>query len=145
MRDSRVPSNVSGSFLSYNDLLIYPATPIPAASGWSAYATSGANQPMAVRYGRSVRLTGAFKNNTTLPNTNETYKIGTLPVGLRPSTQEKWLAKGAGTTIFQITVDTNGDIFVNYRLGWTGSTFGYLTNNSGDIFNIAGGFAAADI
>lgn len=145
LRDSRVPSNVSGSFLSYNDLLIYPATPIPAASGWSAYATSGANQPMAVRYGRNVRLTGAFKNNTTLPNTNETYKIGTLPVGLRPSTQEKWLAKGAGTTIFQITVDTNGDIFVNYRLGWTGSTFGYLTNNSGDIFNIAGGFAAADI
>ncbi|TXW62236.1 hypothetical protein [Enterococcus gallinarum] len=145
LRDSRVPSNVSGSFLSYNDLLIYPATLIPAASGWSAYATSGANQPMAVRYGRSVRLTGAFKNNTTLPNTNETYKIGTLPVGLRPSTQEKWLAKGAGTTIFQITVDTNGDIFVNYRLGWTGSTFGYLTNNSGDIFNIAGGFAAADI
>lgn len=145
LRDSRVPSNVSGSFLSYNDLLIYPATPIPAASGWSAYATYGANQPMAVRYGRSVRLTGAFKNNTTLPNTNETYKIGTLPVGLRPSTQEKWLAKGAGTTIFQITVDTNGDIFVNYRLGWTGSTFGYLTNNSGDIFNIAGGFAAADI
>lgn len=145
LRDSRVPSNVSGSFLSYNDLLIYPATPIPAASGWSAYATSGANQPMAVRYGRSVRLTGAFKNNTTLPNTNETYKIGTLPVGLRPSTQEKWLAKGAGTTIFQITVDRNGDIFVNYRLGWTGSTFGYLTNNSGDIFNIAGGFAAADI
>lgn len=145
LRDSRVPSNVSGSFLSYNDLLIYPATPIPAASGWSAYATSGDNQPMAVRYGRSVRLTGAFKNNTTLPNTNETYKIGTLPVGLRPSTQEKWLAKGAGTTIFQITVDTNGDIFVNYRLGWTGSTFGYLTNNSGDIFNIAGGFAAADI
>lgn len=145
LRDSRVPSNVSGSFLSYNDLLIYPATPIPAASGWSAYATSGANQPMAVRYGRSVRLTGAFKNNTTLPNTNEIYKIGTLPVGLRPSTQEKWLAKGAGTTIFQITVDTNGDIFVNYRLGWTGSTFGYLTNNSGDIFNIAGGFAAADI
>lgn len=145
LRDSRVPSNISGSFLSYNDLLIYPATPIPAASGWSAYATSGANQPMAVRYGRSVRLTGAFKNNTTLPNTNETYKIGTLPVGLRPSTQEKWLAKGAGTTIFQITVDTNGDIFVNYRLGWTGSTFGYLTNNSGDIFNIAGGFAAADI
>ncbi|MGJ1029958.1 hypothetical protein ACR763_07160, partial [Enterococcus gallinarum] len=62
LRDSRVPSNVSGSFLSYNDLLIYPATPIPAASGWSAYATSGANQPMAVRYGRSVRLTGAFKN-----------------------------------------------------------------------------------
>lgn len=145
LRDSRVPSNVSGSFLSYNDLLIYPATPIPAASGWSAYATSGANQPMAVRYGRSVRLTGAFKNNTTLPNTNESYKIGTLPVGLRPSTQEKWLAKGAGTTIFQITVDRNGDIFVNYRLGWTGSTFGYLTNNSGDIFNIAGGFAAADI
>lgn len=145
LRDSRVPSNVSGSFLSYNDLLIYPATPIPAASGWSAYATSGANQPMAVRYGRSVRLTGAFKNNTTLPNTNEIYKIGTLPVGLRPSTQEKWLAKGAGTTIFQITVDTNGDILVNYRLGWTGSTFGYLTNNSGDIFNIAGGFAAADI
>ena len=145
LRDSRVPSNVSGSFLSYNDLLIYPATPIPAASGWSAYATSGANQPMAVRYGRSVRLTGAFKNNTTLPNTNKTYKIGTLPVGLRPSTQEKWLAKGAGTTIFQITVDTNGDILVNYRLGWTGSTFGYLTNNSGDIFNIAGGFAAADI
>lgn len=145
LRDSRVPSNVSGSFLSYNDLLIYPATPILAASGWSAYATSGANQPMAVRYGRSVRLTGAFKNNTTLPNTNEIYKIGTLPVGLRPSTQEKWLAKGAGTTIFQITVDTNGDILVNYRLGWTGSTFGYLTNNSGDIFNIAGGFAAADI
>ena len=136
-----------GGNLTFQDLYSIGKTGIPAASGWSQYSTSpsSGNFPSATRLGRMVQVSGAFKNNSTLPNTNDTYVVGVLPVGFRPQMQVKYLGKGAGTTIFTVTIDTNGEISINYRLGWTGSSFGYLTNNANDIFNIAGVFSAADV
>ncbi|MBW5474375.1 hypothetical protein [Enterococcus gallinarum] len=147
LRDSRVPSNVSGSFLTYNDLLIYPATAIPPASGWAAYSTSpsNANYPAATRNGRNVQLTGAFKNNTALTDANTTYVIGILPVGLRPAAATKYIQKSNGNVIFMVTINTNGEIAIDYRLGWAGSAYGFVSSNAGSIFNIAGSFVAADI
>ncbi|QGR80776.1 hypothetical protein FOC36_00610 [Enterococcus gallinarum] len=136
-----------GGNLTFQDLYSIGKTGIPAASGWSQYSTSpsSGNFPSATRLGRMVQVSGAFKNNSTLPNTNDTYVVGVLPVGFRPQMQVKYLGKGAGTTIFMVTIDTNGEISISYRLGWTGSDFGYLTNNANDIFNIAGVFSAADV
>lgn len=136
-----------GGNLTFQDLYNIGKTGIPAASGWSQYSTSpsSGNFPSATRLGRMVQVSGAFKNNSTLPNTNNTYVVGVLPVGFRPQMQVKYLGKGAGTTIFMVTIDTNGEISISYRLGWTGSSFGYLTNNANDIFNIAGVFSAADV
>lgn len=136
-----------GGNLTFQDLYNIGKTGIPAASGWSQYSTSpsSGNFPSATRLGRMVQVSGAFKNNSTLPNTNDTYVVGVLPVGFRPQMQVKYLGKGAGTTIFMVTIDTNGEISISYRLGWTGSDFGYLTNNANDIFNIAGVFSAADV
>lgn len=136
-----------GGNLTFQDLYNIGKTGIPAASGWSQYSTSpsSGNFPSATRLGRMVQVSGAFKNNSTLPNANNTYVVGVLPVGFRPQMQVKYLGKGAGTTIFMVTIDTNGEISISYRLGWTGSNFGYLTNNANDIFNIAGVFSAADV
>ena len=136
-----------GGNLTFQDLYNIGKTGIPAASGWSQYSTSpsSGNFPSATRLGRMVQVSGAFKNNSTLPNTNDAYVVGVLPVGFRPQMQVKYLGKGAGTTIFMVTIDTNGEISISYRLGWTGSSFGNLTNNANDIFNIAGVFSAADV
>ncbi|VFA64227.1 phage minor structural protein, N-terminal region [Enterococcus saccharolyticus] len=136
-----------GGNLTFQDLYNIGKTGIPAASGWSQYSTSpsSGNFPSATRLGRMVQVSGAFKNNSTLPNANNDYVVGVLPVGFRPQMQVKYLGKGAGTTIFMVTIDTNGEISISYRLGWTGSDFGYLTNNANDIFNIAGVFSAADV
>lgn len=136
-----------GGNLTFQDLYSIGKTGIPAASGWSQYSTSesSGNFPSATRLGRMVQVSGAFKNNSTLPNTNDTYVVGLLPVGFRPKMQVKYLGKGAGTTIFMVTIDTNGEISISYRLGWTGNNFGYLTNNANDIFNIAGVFSAANV
>ena len=146
-RINMIDSQGRGGNLTFQDLYSIGKTGIPAASGWSQYSTSpsSGNFPSATRLGRMVQVSGAFKNNSTLPNTNNTYVVGVLPVGFRPQMQVKYLGKGAGTTIFMVTIDTNGEISISYRLGWTGSDFGYLTNNANDIFNIAGVFSAADV
>lgn len=146
-RINMIDSQGRGGNLTFQDLYSIGKTGIPAASGWSQYSTSpsSGNFPSATRLGRMVQVSGAFKNNSTLPNTNNTYVVGVLPVGFRPQMQVKYLGKGAGTTIFMVTIDTNGEISISYRLGWTGSSFGYLTNNANDIFNIAGVFSAADV
>ncbi|MFZ7152110.1 hypothetical protein ACLSYG_17070, partial [Enterococcus gallinarum] len=124
-RINMIDSQGRGGNLTFQDLYSIGKTGIPAASGWSQYSTSpsSGNFPSATRLGRMVQVSGAFKNNSTLPNTNNTYVVGVLPVGFRPQVQVKYLGKGAGTTIFMVTIDTNGEISISYRLGWTGSSF----------------------
>lgn len=136
-----------GGTLTYNDLYSLPKTEIPAASGWSPYSTSSSNTnyPAATRTGRTVQLTGAFKNNSLLSNANTSYVIGILPVGFRPSAACKYPQKSNGDVIFMITVNINGEIAIDYRLGWSGSAYGFVSSAAGSIFNIAGTFAAADI
>lgn len=143
MTDSR--SSVGTGELNYSDLINVSATPISAASGWSQYATSGSNLPTATRNGRIVSLSGAFKNNSPLNSANTVYTIGTLPLQFRPLTEQRILTKGAGTSIQMMIITTSGDIQIQYRLGWTGSTYGYISNNAGDIFNIHCNYPGANI
>lgn len=136
-----------GGTLSFQDLYSQATTSLMPASGWSQYSNdpSNGNHPTVTRQGRLVTLAGAFSNNNQLPADNNSYTMTTIPVGYRPAQLVKWLAKGSGTSIFMITVESNGTLYINYRLGSTSGGFGYVVNASGNLFNIAGSYSAADI
>lgn len=136
-----------GGTLSFQDLYSQATTSLMPASGWSQYSNdpSNGNHPTVTRQGRLVTLAGAFSNNNQLPADNNSYTMTTIPVGYRPAQLVKWLAKGSGTSIFMITVESNGTLYINYRLGSASGGFGYVVNASGNLFNIAGSYSAADI
>lgn len=136
-----------GGNLTFQDLYSIQKTSLMPASGFSQYSNdvNSGNHPTATRVGRMVSLAGAFSNNNSLPATNNDYTLCTLPVGLRPANLVKWVGKGSGTSIFMITVESNGRVYINYRLGSASGGFGYVTNDAGNIFNIAGSFVAADV
>lgn len=149
MADSRGMGNMTSSYLTYNDLVTTQPEGIPAASGFSQYATSGNNYPTGRRSGRTVTLSGAFKNNNVLPTDNTSYTIGNLPRHLRPISQVKIPQKGSGTTQYLLTIETTGEIKIQYRLGSVtgsgGGGYGYLSNNAGDIWNIHVSYPAQDL
>lgn len=140
-------SSGQGGTLSFQDLYSQATTSLMPASGWSQYSNdpNNGNHPTVTRQGRLVTLAGAFSNNNQLPADNNSYTMTTIPVGFRPAQLVKWLAKGSGTSIFMITVESNGTLYINYRLGSASGGFGYVVNASGNLFNIAGSYSAADI
>lgn len=143
--DSRGVGGATSTFLTYSDLVKIQPIQLTPATGWSVYATSGSNRPIGSRTGRIVTLSGAFKNNSVLSNSNEVITIGSVPNALRPISEVKIIVKGAGTSSYMLIVDTDGLIKIQYRLGWTGSQYGYIQNNSGDIFNIHVTYPGVDI
>lgn len=142
-----IDSQGRGGNLTFQDLFSIERTSLIPASGWSQYSNdvNSGNHPTATRVGRMVSLAGAFSNNDALPTTNNSYTICTLPEGFRPAGLVKWIGKGSGTSIFMITVEATGRVYINYRLGSASGGFGYVTNDKGNIFNIAGSFVAADV
>lgn len=143
--DSRGVGGATSTFLTYSDLVKIQPIQLTPATGWSVYATSGSNRPIGSRTGRIVTLSGAFKNNSVLSNSNDVITIGSVPNALRPLSEVKIIVKGAGTSSYMLIVDTDGLIKIQYRLGWTGSQYGYIQNNSGDIFNIHVTYPGVDI
>lgn len=143
--DSRGVGGATSTFLTYSDLVKIQPIQLTPATGWSVYATSGSNRPIGSRTGRIVTLSGAFKNNSVLSNSNDVITIGSVPNALRPISEVKIIVKGAGTSSYMLIVDTDGLIKIQYRLGWTGSQYGYIQNNSGDIFNIHVTYPGVDI
>lgn len=143
--DSRGVGGATSTFLTYSDLVKIQPIQLTPATGWSVYATSGSNRPIGSRTGRIVTLSGAFKNNSVLSNSNDVITIGSVPNALRPISEVKIIVKGAGTSSYMLVVDTDGLIKIQYRLGWTGSQYGYIQNNSGDIFNIHVTYPGVDI
>ena len=143
--DSRGVGGATSTFLTYSDLVKIQPIQLTPATGWSVYATSGSNRPIGSRTGRIVTLSGAFKNNSVLSNSNDVITIGSVPNALRPLSEVKIIVKGAGTSSYMLVVDTDGLIKIQYRLGWTGSQYGYIQNNSGDIFNIHVTYPGVDI
>lgn len=143
--DSRGVGGATSTFLTYSDLVKIQPIQLTPATGWSVYATSGSNRPIGSRTGRIVTLSGAFKNNSVLSNSNHVITIGSVPNALRPISEVKIIVKGAGTSSYMLIVDTDGLIKIQYRLGWTGSQYGYIQNNSGDIFNIHVTYPGVDI
>ncbi|MFS0997712.1 phage tail spike protein [Enterococcus gallinarum] len=146
-RINMIDSQGRGGNLTFQDLFSIERTSLIPASGWSQYSNdvNSGNHPTATRVGRMVSLAGAFSNNDALPTTNNSYTICTLPEGFRPAGLVKWIGKGSGTSIFMITVEATGRVYINYRLGSASGGFGYVTNDAGNIFNIAGSFVAADV
>ncbi|MCC4043749.1 phage tail spike protein [Enterococcus gallinarum] len=146
-RINMIDSQGRGGNLTFQDLFSIERTSLIPASGWSQYSNdvNSGNHPTATRVGRMVSLAGAFSNNDALPTTNNSYTICTLPEGFRPAGLVKWIGKGSGTSIFMITVEATGRVYINYRLGSASGGFGYVTNDKGNIFNIAGSFVAADV
>lgn len=132
--------------LKYQDLLTLPTIVIPAASGWSPYATSGGNRPTATRNGRLVQLAGAFKNNAEIGDGGDIERImGNLPVGYRPASYVKFIVQASAERIYLLTVEEDGRVTLARHRGWDGSKFGYYKVPAGTWLNIACCYTAADI
>ncbi|MFZ8765527.1 phage tail spike protein [Enterococcus diestrammenae] len=126
--------------LTYQDLMTLPTVGIPAASGWSQYATSGSNWPTATRNGRLVQLTGSFKNSSVIP-AGDASVMGTIPVGYRPAQRCNFLMQGSGRNIYLMYVNTDGRIeFSRYRSGSS-----YADCDAGSWLNVSCSFVAGDI
>lgn len=141
-----------GGTLSFQDLFSLGSTSIPAqGTNFVQYNTdpSSANHPTAIRFGRVVQLTGAFKNVNLIASGVENWIMGTLPVGFRPQSDANFICQGTGANIYMMTVQPGGQIrFGRYR-GDTGSTnnykFDYKDCGAGSWLNIACVYAAANV
>lgn len=132
--------------LTMQDSLVIPETALTNSnSNWAVYATSGSSKPVAMRKGRNITLSGAFKPTKVLPSTGgdaqTLYPICTLPVGLRPEKQMVFMNPGSGIRLFWLTVDVNGVVSASRNR----NEGGYNDFNLGGFYSIACNFPAADI
>lgn len=132
--------------LTMQDSLVIPETALTNSnSDWAVYATSGSSKPVAMRKGRNITLSGAFKPTKVLPSTGgdaqTLYPICTLPVGLRPEKQMVFMNPGSGIRLFWLTVDVNGVVSASRNR----NEGGYNDFNLGGFYSIACNFPAADI
>lgn len=76
-----------------------------------AYSTvSGhAEEPKAVKYGRMVNMSGAFKNINVRPDTG-TFVMGKVPSGCEPLYRQCVLAQGTSQAKFLLTIETDGTL-----------------------------------
>ena len=132
--------------LEFQDLMTISETALSNSnSDWAVYATSGASKPTALRRGRNVTLSGAFKPTKILPSTGgdaqTLYPICTLPVGLRPEKQMVFMNPGSGIRLFWLTVDVNGVVSASRNR----NEGGYNDFNAGGYYSIACSFPAGNI
>lgn len=132
--------------LGFQDLMTISETALSNSnSDWAVYATSGASKPTALRRGRNVTLSGAFKPTKVLPSTGgdaqTTYEICTLPVGLRPEKQMVFMAPGSGIRLFWLTVNPNGSVTASRNR----NELGYNDFPAGGYYPIACSFPAGNI
>ena len=132
--------------LEFQDLMTISETALSNSnSDWAVYATSGASKPTALRRGRNVTLSGAFKPTKILPSTGgdaqTLYPICTLPVGLRPEKQMVFMNPGSGIRLFWLTVDVNGVVSASRNR----TEAGYNDFNAGGYYSIACSFPAGNI
>lgn len=76
-----------------------------------AYSTTTGNaeEPKAVKYGRVVNMSGAFKNINVRPGTG-TFVMGKVPVGCEPLYRQCVLAQGTSQAKFLLTIETDGTL-----------------------------------
>lgn len=132
--------------LEFQDLMTISETALSNSnSDWAVYATSGASKPTALRRGRNVTLSGAFKPTKVLPSTGgdaqTTYEICVLPVGLRPERQMVFMAPGSGIRLFWLTVNPNGSVTASRNR----TDAGYDDFPAGGYYSIACSFPAGNI
>ena len=76
-----------------------------------AYSTVSGNaeEPKAVKYGRVVNMTGAFKNINVRPDTG-TFVMGKVPSGCEPLYRQSILVQGTSQAKFLLTIETDGTL-----------------------------------
>lgn len=76
-----------------------------------AYSTVAGNaeEPKAVKYGRMVNMSGAFKNINVRPDTG-TFVMGKVPSGCEPLYRQCVLAQGTSQAKFLLTIETDGTL-----------------------------------
>lgn len=73
-------------------------------------AVSGnAEEPKAVKYGRVVNMSGAFKNINARP-TNATFVMGKVPAGCEPLYRQSIMQQGSSQAKYLLTIETDGTI-----------------------------------
>ena len=132
--------------LEFQDLMTISETALSNSnSDWAVYATSGDSKPTALRRGRNVTLSGAFKPTKVLPSTGgdaqTTYEICVLPVGLRPEKQMVFMAPGSGIRLFWLTVNPDGVVSASRNRNENG----YNDFPAGGYYSIACSFPAGNI
>ncbi|MEG2943629.1 phage tail protein [Enterococcus sp.] len=132
--------------LTFQDLMTISETALSNSnSNWAVYATSGGSKPTALRRGRNVTLSGAFKPTKVLPSTGgdaqTTYEICVLPVGLRPERQMVFMAPGSGIRLFWLTVNPDGVVSASRNRNENG----YNDFPAGGYYSIACSFPAGNI
>ncbi len=134
--------NGVGGTLRYQDLVVYKATGLSPASGYSRYSTSttSTNYPSATRIGRIVNLTGAFANNSSIQSSATEVQMGVLPIGFRPAQDQRFVVQGSSMNRFLLVITTDGKI-MHARYG----TDSYATIPKDSWLNISCVYAAADV
>lgn len=132
--------------LEFQDLMTISETALSNSnSDWAVYATSGDSKPTALRRGRNVTLSGAFKPTKVLPSTGgdaqTTYEICVLPVGLRPEKQMVFMAPGSGIRLFWLMVNPDGSVTASRNR----TEAGYNDFPAGGYYSIACSFPAGNI
>lgn len=76
-----------------------------------AYSTVAGNaeEPKAVKYGRIVNMSGAFKNINARPS-NAVFVMGKVPSGCEPLYKQSVLAQGTSQAKFLLTIETDGTL-----------------------------------
>lgn len=105
-----------------------------------AYSTVSGNaeEPKAVKYGRIVNMSGAFKNINVRPS-NAVFVMGKVPSGCEPLYRQCIMQQGSGQNKYLLTIETDGTLkCARYS---TGATATAVTNNA--WLNINATFVAA--
>ena len=76
-----------------------------------AYSTVSGNaeEPKAVKYGRVVNMSGAFKNINVRPS-NATFVMGKVPSGCEPLYRQSIMQQGSSQYKYLLTIETDGTL-----------------------------------
>lgn len=94
-----------------------------------AYSTVSGNaeEPKAVKYGRIVNMSGAFKNINVRPS-NAVFVMGKVPSGCEPLYRQCIMQQGSGQNKYLLTIETDGTLkCARYS---TGASALAVTNNA---------------
>jgi len=139
--DERANGSNTTARLGYNDMVEVADLLIPATTGFSQYATTGDNAPLAYRSGRSVSLTGAFKPNGAVTISADWVRVSTqLPIWARPRRTHQIRTQGTGMNTLLVRVTADGYIEIS-RYGKSD----YVNLSGGEWLTIHMGYAGADI
>lgn len=71
--------------------------------------TGNAEEPKAVKYGRIVNMSGAFKNINVRPS-NATFVMGKVPSGCEPLYRQSIMQQGSSQAKYLLTIETDGTL-----------------------------------